>query len=306
MGRSFGSIVFLAFACGLLAAPTGAAQEMGPAIQSTSFVTGDGVRLHVLEGCPRDRGAAARTEQPTVAFVPGWSMPAEIWRAQLIELGAAYCVAALDPRGQGQSDVAAGGYTIERRAEDVGEFVARYSRVVLAGWSLGALEALQYVSRYGNARLDGLVLVDISVGEDPVPPPANDFFDALKRDRRAAIEDFVRGSFRSPRDASEIAALTDAALRMPLEASLSLFPRSLPRTHWRGIARSFPKPMLYVVSDQYAEQAQNLKRNRPETRVAVFEEAGHALFVDEPAKFNAVLARFVGEVAALYRRPPRQ
>ena len=303
MGRRFGPIVFLACACGALAVPAGAAPAVNPVIQSASFVTSDGVRLHVLESCPRDKGAAIRTDRTTVAFVPGWSMPAEIWRAQLAELGAAHCVAALDPRGQGQSDVAAGGYTIERRAEDVGEFVARYSRVVLVGWSLGALEALQYVNRHGTAGVDGLVLVDISVGEDPAPPPANDFFDALKRDRRAAIEDFVRGSFRSPRDAAEIAALTDAALRMPLEASLSLFPRSLPRTHWRGIVRSFPKPMLYAVSDQYAEQAQNLKRHRPETRVAVFEDAGHALFVDEAARFNALLAKFVSETTGPARAP---
>ena len=278
---------------------------MDPAIRSTSFVTSDGVRLHVLEGCPRGKGMATRAGRPTVAFVPGWSMPAEIWRAQLIELGAAHCVAALDPRGQGLSDVAAGGYTIERRAEDVGEFVARYSRVVLVGWSLGALEALQYVNRHGTARLDGLVLVDTSVGEDPAPSPGDDFVGALKRDRRAAVEDFLRGSFRSQRAESEIAALTDAALRMPLEASLSLFPRSLPRSHWRGIVRSFPKPMLYAVSAQFAEQAQNLQRHRPETRVAVFDDAGHALFVDEAEKFNALLAKFVSETAGPARAPRR-
>lgn len=275
---------------------------MNTEIYSTSFVTSDGVRLHVLEACPRD---AALARSPVIAFVPGWSMPAAIWQEQLLELGAAHCVAALDPRGQGESEIAAGGYTIGRRAEDLHEFVARYPRVVLVGWSLGALEVLEYVDRYGHAALDALVLVDSSVGEDPAPPSGSGFSDALKRDRRAAVEEFVRGSFRSPRAAPEIAALTDAAMRMPLEASLSLFPRALPRQHWRRIVRTFPKPLLYVVSAQFSGQAQSLEQHRPATQMAVFEDAGHALFVDEAARFNALLAQFVREASGQARAPQR-
>jgi microsomal epoxide hydrolase len=178
----------------------------------------------------------------------------------------------------------------------VREFAARYPGLVLVGWSLGALEVLHYVSRHGSEGVGGLVLVDTSVGEDPQPPAAAGFIEALKRDRRVAVENFVRASFRSPRTAEEVAALTDAAMRMPLDASLSLFPRALPREHWRAIVRAFPKPLLYVVSEQFAGQAQTLGRTRPATRIALFEEAGHALFVDEPARFNALLAQFVNEI----------
>jgi len=267
---------------------------MAPKISSTSFVTSDGVRLHVLEACPND-GAGPAAQSPVIAFVPGWSMPAAIWHEQLVALGAEHCVAALDPRGQGESDVAPGGYTIERRAQDLREFAARYPRVILVGWSLAALEALEYVDRYGDAQLDALVLVDSSVGEGPAPPSGSKFIDALKNNRRATIEDFVNNIFRSPRPAPEIAALTDAALRMPLEASLSLFPRALPREHWRRIARNFQKPLLYVVSAQFAEQARSLQQHRPETRATIFADAGHALFVDEPERFNSTLTEFIGE-----------
>ena len=50
------------------------------ALDSRFFATSDGVRLHVLEG------GSPRT--PVIAFVPGWSMPADIWRFQLQALGA--------------------------------------------------------------------------------------------------------------------------------------------------------------------------------------------------------------------------
>jgi microsomal epoxide hydrolase len=265
---------------------------MGAEIHSTDIVTSDGVRLRVLEAGPAHAGGA----EPVLAFVPGWSMPAAIWGRQLQRLGETRRVAALDPRGQGDSDVPTGGFDIDRRADDVSEFIAHCGRAVLIGWSLGALEALHFVHRHGADRLAGLVLVDSSVGEEPAPPPAGDFLESLQRDRRATVERFVREMFRSPLSDEELVTLTDTALRMPLDASLSLFPRSMPREHWRDIARAFRKPLLYVVTGQFAAQAKNLLRQRPGTRVEIFEAAGHALFVDDPDRFNQLLLAFVDEL----------
>ena len=267
---------------------------MSAEIRSTDLVTSDGVRLQVLEAGPADAVGAGGTV-PVFAFVTGWAMPAAIWRPQLARLGATRRVAALDPRGQGDSDVPASGFDIDRRADDVSEFLARYESAVLIGWSLGALEALHFVHRHGADRLAGLVLVDSSVGEDPTPPPAGDFLEALRCDRRSTLARFVREMFRSPRSDAELAALTDSALRMPLDASLALFPRSMPREHWRDITRAFRKPLMYVVTEQFAAQAQNLLRHRPGTRVEIFEAAGHALFVDDPDRFNRLLLAFVDE-----------
>ena len=277
---------------------------MSAEIRSTHLKTSDGVRLHILEaapGGPADTGAASG---PVIALVPGWSMPACIWQPQLVALGARWRVAALDPRGQGESEIPARGFDIEWRATDVHEFVARYRRAVLVGWSLGALEALQCVHRHGEGGLEALVLVDSSVGEDPPPASGAAFIEALQRDRRATIDAFVRDMFNSPRGAGELGALTDAAMRMPLEASLSLFPRSIPRAHWRDLARGLRKPLLYIVTGQFSEQAQALRRNRPETRIALFESAGHALFVDEPDRFNRLLGAFIEEIAAASSAQP--
>lgn len=264
---------------------------------SAYFEASDGVRLRVLEATPQ-RGTG---RLPVIAFVPGWSMPASIWQEQLGAFARRYRVAALDPRGQGQSDVPAQGYTAERRARDIAEFVERYPRVVLVGWSLGALEALQYVHAFGEKRLDALVLVDSSVGEEPPPPPGNLLAD-LRADRVAALDRFIRAIFRSQRPAEEHRQLLEGALRMPLEASIALLSYPFPREHWRNIARAFSKPLLYVVTPQFAEQAANLRRNRPGTRIEVFAEAGHTLFADEPQRFNALLEDFLGSLPESGRR----
>ena len=253
------------------------------ALDSRFFVTSDGVRLHVLEG------GALRA--PVIAFVPGWSMPAEIWRFQLEALGARYRVAALDPRGQGRSEIAQSGYTLERRAADVREFLATYPRAVVVGWSLGALESLEHVRTDGEDRLAGLVIVDSSVGEPPAPP-AGVFKESLRGNRRRALNEFVRAIFKTPRSESEVSALVAGALQMRLEDSLALLSYPVPREHWRAAAHAVRAPLLYVVTPPLAEQAANLQRNRPGTETVVFERAGHALFVDEPERFNALIEDF--------------
>lgn len=258
-------------------------------IRSTSFVTSDGVRLHVLET------GQGRAGDPVIALLAGWSLPASLWKAQLTALGARFHVVALDSRGQGESEVPANGYSIERRAEDVREFVARYPQVLLIGWSLGALEALHYVHRHGDAHLAGLALVDSSIGELPAPPSSLGFQAGLRRDRRATLDGFVRAIFRTRQTEADLAGLVESAMRMPLEGSLALFPSAIPREHWRDTARGFSKPLLYAVTPQFAAQAENLKARRPATRVEVFTQAGHALFVDEPERFNALLTAFIAE-----------
>jgi len=69
-----------------------------------------------------------------------------------------------------------------------------------------------------------------------------------------------------------------------------------PRTHWREITHGFPKPLLYVVTPQFEAQAHNLEMNRPGTQIEVFRSAGHALFVDEPERFNRLIEKFAKEL----------
>ena len=258
-----------------------------PALRSFQLTTGDGVRLNVLEAGPLPPDPSL----PVIVLVPGWCMPATIWQAQLQALGQRFRTLAPDPRGQGDSDIPAAGYEAERRASDLRDVLAPLPRVVLVGWSLGVLDALTLVHRFGDSRLAGLVLVDNSVGEPPAPRPSN-FISDLRADRSATVDRFVRGMFAHPRPEAEIERIKQAALKMPLDGAIALLSYPFPREHWRNIARSFAKPLCYCVTSRYLEQARNLQRERPATRVEWFEHAGHALFVDEPERFNRVISDF--------------
>ena len=258
-------------------------------MQRRRFETSDGVFLSALE-------CGDFPAPLTIALITGWCMPAWLWQPQLDALSQNYRVVALDPRGQGESDVPAGGYNFERRARDIHEFLRPYQNILLVGWSLGALEILEYTHRFGEDKLAGMVLVDSSVGELPVPPPGGTFLDELRSDRNKTLGAFVREMYVRPRPDDEITSLLRDVKHMSLDNSIALLSSGIPREHWKACAHAFKKPLLYVVTPQFEEQARNLGKNRPGTRIEIFSEAGHALFVDEPQRFNALMLDFAERI----------
>ena len=74
--------------------------------KSGTITTSDGVKIHYLEA----------GQGPAILFIPGWTMPAEIWRPQIDYFSQHYHVVAVDPRSQGDSDKPGDGNYPERRA----------------------------------------------------------------------------------------------------------------------------------------------------------------------------------------------
>ncbi len=288
------SLVSTLLACGLFlyafGAPASLAQPTAlPApVTDHFFMSTDGVRLHYLEAGP--------VTAHTLVFIPGWTMPAWIWMPQILAFSRQYHVIAFDPRGQGDSAVPVDGYEPIRRGRDVAELVAQLgpNPVVVIGWSLGVLDTLASIHVAGDRRLAGLVLVDNSVGEEPPPsykpgprnfgPPPTHF---------QAMKQFVHKMFSRKPAPGYLDRLTEASLKTPEPASRLLLAYPVPRSYWKEAIYATKVPVLYVVRQRWVAQATNLVRNRPNTEMDVFNDAGHALFVDEPARFNSVTDRFL-------------
>ncbi|MDT7950243.1 MAG: alpha/beta hydrolase [Acetobacteraceae bacterium] len=256
--------------------------------RDATFTTSDNVRLHVIE-----QGDPARN---TVVVVPGWTMPAWIFQRQIDVLSQSYHVLALDPRGQGESEIAPSGYTYRRRGEDIAELIAANGNrpVVLVGWSLGVLDSLAYVAEYGDQRIAGLVLIDNSIGENP--PPTASRVPALRGPRLARDEQmrrFVRGMFLHNPGEAYLERLTADALRTPPEVAAALGNYAVDRSFWRQAVYSVQRPVLYIVRPRFAAQAANLAANDPYAETVLFEHAGHALFVDDPVRFDTLLLEFL-------------
>ena len=274
---------------GLLGVPVSAQPGALPnGVTDHFFLSSDGVRLHYLEAGP--------PQARTLLMVPGWTMPAWIWMPQIEAFSRRYHVVAFDPRRQGDSATPASGYEPVRRGRDVAELISRIGgrSVVVIGWSLGVLDTLAAIHVAGDRNIAGLVLVDNSVGEEPPPayspvpprvgpPPSHE----------EAMQAFVRRMFRRPQPPSYLARLTQAALHTPEAASRLLLAYPVPRSYWKEAVYSAKVPLLYVIRPRWVAQGENLVRHRPGTEMEVFSDAGHALFVDEPARFNSVTETFL-------------
>jgi non-heme chloroperoxidase len=287
------AIIYIFAVAWLLMHTSPARAEKPPQLvsQRVSVATSDSVRLSVIDVGPRDASA-------TLVFIPGWSMPAALFAPQVSALSKQYRVLAIDPRGQGMSEVATYGYTLERRTQDIYEVLAalKPTKPVLVAWSLGVLETLKLIDQYPSLSLAGIVLVDNSVGEATPPKSNPNFFHDLRAKRTKTVENFIKGMFKTSPSADYLAWLNSQALRVDVEDSIRLLSYPMPREFWRNTLYASPLPAAYWVTPRFAAQAEAVRRNRPATDVRDFPNAGHALFVDEAAAFNAALQSFISKL----------
>ncbi len=259
------------------------------------FQTSDGVKLHYIE--------AGKGPQ-TIVFVPGWLMPAAVFETQVRDLSGRFRVVAFDPRSQGKSEVYWGPHTPECRSRDLHEFlqVVGAERPVLAGWSLGVMEILDYLAKYKPAGIGGLALIDNSVGEGR-PPGSSSASGSSKTkqtgaaDRSAFLREFTLGLTHKPLPKPLFETIYASTLRVPQETARELLQKPFPREYWRDTLLAQRVPILYAIRPRFEEQGRLLLAKRPgQVSVEVFADAGHALFLDEPKRFEEALVALAQRV----------
>jgi non-heme chloroperoxidase len=89
-------------------------------------------------------------------------------------------------------------------------------------------------------------------------------------------------------------------LKTPTDAAAILMLANAfgPDTDMRPLFSKLDKPVLMVGPQSKRPQGDALKAKIPSARLEYLDGAGHALFVDQAEKFNAILADFVEKVPA--------
>lgn len=273
----------------LLSLPLAAQTPKAPAPKSAFFKTSDGVRIHYL-----DSGSG----RPLV-FIPGWTMPAWIWEKQIDQFSKKYHVVAVDPRSQGESDKPLNGHLPEVRARDYKELVDQLSlkQPVLIGWSMGVGELMKYVEKYGTDNIGGLVLVDGMVWDKPnldMFTGLSEWMNLLQTDRHKQADGFVRSMYLKPQPEEYLKRVVDASMQVPDDtAALLIYDMIAVKDFSGGFAR-INRPVLFTYQPQTQSTADLLKAKLGDkVRLERFDGDGHALFVDDPEKFNRVLEDFL-------------
>jgi non-heme chloroperoxidase len=258
------------------------------AVKDGSFTTSDGVKLHYLDG---GRG-------PTILFVPGWTMPAEIWQPQIEYFSKSYRVVAVDPRSQGASDKPAEGNYPGRRAQDYKELIDHLggAPVVMVGWSLAVHEALTFVEMFGTNQLSGLVLVDMNAYTPSTEEDHDRRYTMLhnfQADRKQFAATFVRGMYHKPQPEPYLESVTAASLKTPTNSAVAMLAEFALKNDLRPALSKLNIPVLAVMTENNRAAADLIRSSVPGSQAEVFEDAGHCLFVDDADRFNTVLDNFL-------------
>jgi len=274
-----------------LLAPDAAAQSLPKGTKSGFIRTTDGVRIHYL---------SAGAKGATIVFVPGWTMPADIWEHQITYFAQSYRVVAMDPRGQGDSDKPNEGYYPAARARDIKAVIdqLKLAPVVLVGWSMGVTEAAAYVDQFGTAGLAAIVLVDGTAGLDvAMRAPFMGFAVNYLTDRPKQTVAFVPSMYSKPQSAEYLKRIAAAALRTPTDSAVALIVGNFSSDYRPALAK-IDKPTLFIAagdeaSNPWVARYRTMMEKTPGARFEMFPGCGHAIFADDPAKFNAVLEEFL-------------
>jgi microsomal epoxide hydrolase len=307
----------------LLLATFAAAQKPSvPGAKSGFVKTADGVRIHYLaagkqtnhklgrnvwdEGRPNEKLPISVYRQ-AILFVPGWTMPAEIWEKQIAHFSKTHRVVAMDPRSQGRSDKPAEGNYPAARARDIKAVVdqLQLAPVVLVGWSMGVVELVSYVDQFGTADLAALVLVDGIAGGDfdpKISPAMLNLAGRFQRDRVKMADSFVRSMYKNPAvlaDNAYIERVKRAHLQTLTNSAVALFVGAF-TTDLRATLPKIDKPVLLTTApgSLFDPAYEDMAKRIPICRHVKFDGAGHALFVDQPENFNSLLGEFLRSFSA--------
>jgi pimeloyl-ACP methyl ester carboxylesterase len=256
---------------------------------------------------------------PAILLIHGMAGSSRTWREVIPRLAERHTVIAPDLPGHGESAKPDGDYSLGAYASglrDLVEGVCGIQRATWVGQSLGGGVAMQLA--YQHPELcERLVLVgsgglgrEVSWMLRLLTLPAFEYlmpalFPRFIRDRGNALARRLHESgLRAPHAAelwrayaSLVEPETRRAFLRTLHAVIGPSGQTVSAHDRLYLARSVPTLIVWGDQDRIipVEHAHSAHALIPDSRLEIFEGAGHFVHVEEPERFASVLARFIDE-----------
>ena len=299
----------LALSAAVVARAAGSRRARAQAAAAPGEVTtSDGVTLRYLE---------AGSGKP-ILMIPGWSQTAEQFRHQIAGLSDRYRVIAVDMRGHGESEKPAFGYKISRLAKDVHDMIHALDldELNVLGHSMGSSVIWNYYDMFGPERLSKLLLIDqmpmitsnpawseeetANAGAIFTPVSLYETINALAGpDGVETTRGFIGAMLTKHASDADKAWIIERNLTMPRQYAAELLYNHSTQD-WRDLIPRIELPSLVVggrVSTVPWRSQQWIAEQIKGARLEIFEEeegGNHFMFIEGHAKFNAIVADFVG------------
>jgi pimeloyl-ACP methyl ester carboxylesterase len=247
---------------------------------------------------------------PPIVFIHGFTGSHLSWHPQLSRsLANDFRLVTYELRGHGASDKPLDGakYTDAALwAEDLDAVIRskNLDRPVLVGWSYGGYVIADYVRRFGDSRIGGLVFVG-AVTKQGTPEAASLLTDEVLALFPDVLSPEVLKSIRGTRSITRIFANPDlrgedwemsfaSAMMVPPEVRLAMFSRVLDND---DVLRAIHVPSLVIQGSKDAlvrmSAATHIQRTIPGAQLLVYDNIGHVPHLEAPDRFNSDLAKFV-------------
>ncbi len=276
-------------------------------------VSADGTSLHV-----RGYGPEAA---PALLMIHGWSQHSICWDYQVRSaLTKTHRVITFDLRGHGMSDRPqdASAYRDGRYwADDIHAILSALTpqQPIVVGWSYGSRVIAEYLERYGDSSIAGVVTVggilatgaareDWMMGADSPALNRDLYTDDQPRLIDATMQ-FTRAAVANDVQTSDLIRLTAAAMLVPPFVRRAMFQvdRDL-----RPIYAKLTRPALIIHGreDQIVAPAcaEALTKTIPGARLALYSDTGHIPFIEVADRFNADLAAFAAAAQTVETKRP--
>ena len=250
--------------------------------------------------------------QPLV-LIHGWPLSKHMWEYQVEDLvKAGFRVVKYDRRGFGSSSKPWDGYDYDSLTDDLSAVLEELDlrNAILVGFSMGGGEAVRYLSRYGNDRIAGLVLVSavtpylIKTKDNPDGVEESVFaeiMNGLDEDRIGFLEEFGKQFFSvsmvnhpvsTPLLNYYLQTASEASPRATKQSALSFS-----QTDFRADVERINVPTLIIHGDDDKTVPIKASSGRtskmiPNSEYIVYDGAPHGLFYTHRKRLNEDLIRF--------------
>jgi pimeloyl-ACP methyl ester carboxylesterase len=250
------------------------------------------------DGVPIHYESLGRGE-PALVFVHGWTIDSSYWQAQVPVLARTHRVVTLDLAGHGRSGRERKDWTVAAFGQDVRAVVEALdlSRVILIGHSMSGNVILE-AAKAMPGRVAGLIPVDtlLDVEQSMSEAEIAGAMASFRADYKASVAGFMRQYMFTPStDPALVEAVVGDATSFPPEIAIPVLEQSWRYDPRRALAE-IHVPIVAVNADKFPTPLDHARRYAPQFDALIVKGVGHYLMREDPAAFNAQLARAVARI----------
>jgi pimeloyl-ACP methyl ester carboxylesterase len=249
------------------------------------------------------------TGRPPIVFVHGFACAHTDWDAQVAHLSPRHQTVAVDLRGHGASPGTPAECSIERYGADVAEVMRSLALppAIVVGHSMGCRVAIE-AALQAPAQTKAVILVDGSQFAAAMEPILMERF-ATAEGYTAITNALFKDMFTAKSDKAVLTSVVERALRLPRaigekmladllrydvgRLAVSLASLRVPVLALQTTYSNEKRQRMTMREGQTTPYLDMLRGNVPSATIEIIADTGHFPQIDESARTNAVMDRFL-------------